>query len=220
MNTYAKYTANVWVAKCTEKHEKGSVIQVANKYGKENASIIFNLVYWDENHFYYSIVREDGFNVQEWAKRKAERLNNAASNAENKSTKYYQASHEGSDFLKLAEPIKVGHHSEKRHRALIDRNYNRMGKCVEFSDKAKEYESRAAYWESRTEIVNLSMPESIEYFEFQLQKATKEHEDLKSGIVEKSHSFSLTYAKKRVNEMTKNLKTAVILWGDKPKIQL
>lgn len=213
MNTYAKYAANVYVAKCTEKHEKGSVINVTTKYGKENPSIVFNLVYWDADYFYYSIIREDGFNVQEWAKAKAVRIAEWAAKAETKSAEYYEASHEGRDFLRLAEPIKVGHHSEKRHRALIDRNYNRMGKCVEFSDKAKEYEGRAAYWEFKANTINLSMPESIEFYEYELEKATKAHQDLKSGAVEKGHSYSLTYAKKKVNEMTKNLKTAKVLWA-------
>jgi len=214
MNTYAKYCPNVWVAKCTEQHQKGDEIMVQNKYGKENASIVFNQVFQKDGYYYYSIVRADGLNVQEWAKRRAARLQGAANNAQKKSTQYYEASQEGKDFLVLAEPIKVGHHSEKRHRALIDRNWNRMAKCVEFSDKAETYEERAAYWESKANTINLSMPESIEYYEFELEKAQAKHEGLKNGSIERSHSFSLTYAKKAVNEAEKNLKTAKALWGD------
>lgn len=44
MNTYAKYCPNVFVAKCTEEHEKGEVIPLTTKYGKENECIVFNLV--------------------------------------------------------------------------------------------------------------------------------------------------------------------------------
>ena len=133
MNTYAKYTANVFVAKCTEKHEKGETIILETKYGKEHECIVFNLVASKEGFYYYSIVRADGFNVQEFAKKKAERFQNWSNSAEKKSTEYWKASQEGKDFLSLAEPIKIGHHSEKRHRALIERNFNRMGKCVEES---------------------------------------------------------------------------------------
>lgn len=49
----------------------------------------------------------------------------------------------GSEFLSLGEPIKVGHHSEKGHRALIERNWNRMEKSVEFAEKAKEAGQKA-----------------------------------------------------------------------------
>ena len=43
MNTYVKFCPNVFLAKCDEKHEKGEVIEVTTKYGKENESIVFNL---------------------------------------------------------------------------------------------------------------------------------------------------------------------------------
>jgi hypothetical protein len=149
MNTYAKYTANVFVAKCTERHEKGETITLETKYGKEHECIVFNLVLRKDDHYYYSIVRADGFNVQEFARKKAERYQKWAGARENKSTEYYEASQEGKDFLALAEPIKIGHHSEKRHRALIERNYNRMAKSVENTKIAEQHESKAEYWESK-----------------------------------------------------------------------
>lgn len=165
-----------------------------------------------DGFYYYSIVRADGFNVQEWAKRKAEKLNGAAVNAENKSNAYWNASKEGADFLRLAEPIKVGHHSEKRHRALIKRNQKRMSKCVEFSNKSAEYAERADYWERMTDTINLSMPESVEFYEYKLQQAKEKHQGLKDGTIERGHSFSLTYAKKEVNELEKRVKAAQLLW--------
>src|SRR5690606_13167946 len=135
-----------------------------------------------------------GFNAQERAKNKAEKLNGYASNAETRSAQYYEASKEGRDFLSLGEPIKVGHHSEKRHRALIERNWNRMGKSVKESEKAEEYKRRAEYWESKSDTINLSMPESLEYYEFKLEEAKKKHQFLKDTPDKRSHSFSLTYA--------------------------
>lgn len=213
MNTYAKFCPNVFVAKCTELHEKGEVIPVETKYGKENDSVVFNLVAQKDGFYYYSIVRADGFNVQEWAKKRAEKLNNAATNAENKSNQYWEASNEGRDFLALGEPIKVGHHSERRHRALIERNHNRMHNSVELSKKVDEYTSRAEYWESKANTINLSMPESIEYFEYQLEKATAKHEGLKKGTIPRDHSFSLTYANKEVKDLQDKVKTAIRLWA-------
>ena len=214
MNTYHKFCPNVFVAKCDEPHEKGEQIIIETKYGAEHRCIVFNQVGKREGVWYYSVVRADGFNVQEWAKRRADRLNGAANNATKKSDGYWEAANEGRDFLVLAEPIKIGHHSEKRHRALIERNHNRISKAVGLMDEAKAYAERASYWESRANIINLSMPESLEYFEFELEKATKKHADLKSGAVKPSHSYSLTYAKKEVNEITKKLDIAKLLWGE------
>ena len=213
-NTYAKYCPNVWVAKCPEKHEKGEVIPVTTQYGKDNNSIVFNLVGQKDGFYYYSIVRADGYNVQERAKAKAERYSNWAASAEKKSTQYYLASNEGAEFLSLGEPIKVGHHSEKRHRALIDRNWARMGKSVAESEKAEQHEGKAEYWERKAKDINLSMPESIEYFEYKVEQAKERHEGLKNGTIARSHSFSLTYAKKDLNEAEKNYQTAKKLWAE------
>lgn len=215
MNTYAKYTANVFVAKCPQMHEKGETITLQTKYEKEHECIVFNLVHKDkEGNFYYSIVRADGFNYQEYCKAKSERYQSWANARERKSTEYYEASQEGREFLALAEPIKVGHHSEKRHRALIDRNWNRMAKSVENSKVAEEHESKADYWEKRANTINISMPESIEFYEYKLEEAKMQHEGLKNGTIEKRHSYSLTYAKKDVNKFQALLKDAQKLWGE------
>ena len=213
MNTYHKYTANVYLAKCTEKHEKGSEILVTTKYGKENESIVYNLIFEKDGFYYYSIIRADGFNLQERAKAKAEKFQNWANSAQQKSNQYFEASQEGNDFLSLAEPIKVGHHSEKRHRALIERNWNRIGKSVEFSEKAENHESKAEYWAKKADTINLSMPESIEFYEYKFEEAKMTHEFYKQNPDKREHSFSLTYAKKAVNEAEKNLEIAKKLWA-------
>lgn len=183
------------------------------KYGAGHDAIVFNLVAKTSTHFFYSVVRADGFNVQEWAKRRASRFQLAVKAATRESAKSWEASKEGRDFLILGEPIKVGHHSEKRHRALIERNHKRIEKAIAFEDKAIVYAERASYWESKAKTINLSMPESLEYFEFKLEQAEKAHADLKSGAVKQAHSYSLTYAKKEVNELKKKLKIARLLWG-------
>ena len=55
MNTYKKYSPNVFVAKCPEEHSKGDTIIVTTKYGKENESIVHNLVGTDnDGNYYYS----------------------------------------------------------------------------------------------------------------------------------------------------------------------
>ncbi len=150
----------------------------------------------------------------EWcAKRAGISLQHKKDPDEDKRSREREASNEGRDFLILAEPIKVGHHSEKRHRALIERNWARMGKSVEYADKASEHESKAEYWKRRAADINLSMPESIEYYEHELEEAREYHEGLKSGKYPREHSYSLTYAKKKVNELETKHAMAVRLWG-------
>jgi hypothetical protein len=213
MNTYHKFCPNVFLAKCEEQYQKGDIIQVETKYGKENACIVHNYMGTKNGFFFYSITREDGTNAQTVAQKRLEKLEGYAGNADIKSNQAWEASHEGRDFLSLGEPIKVGHHSEHRHRALIERNHNRMAKSVELADKAEEYRQRAEYWAARTDIVNLSMPESIEYFEFKLEEALKTQQGLKDGSIPRCHSFSLPYATKEVKTMKENLELAKKLWA-------
>jgi hypothetical protein len=214
MNTYAKYAPNVFVAKCSEKHESGETIQVQTKYGKEHDCIVYNLVKeGTDGFFYYSIVRADGYNAQEHARRKREKLEIAAMNAEKKSSSYFKAANKDKDFLSLGEPIKIGHHSEKRHRKLFENAHRNMSKCVEFSNKSEDYLERSNYWANREGTINLSMPESLEFYEFELEKAIKEHEGLKNGSIPVSHSYSIVYANKKVKDLEKKVKLALALWG-------
>lgn len=213
MNTYSKYVPNVFLAKCTEKHEKGSTIPVETKYGKENDSIVFNLIYEKDGFYYYSIVRADGFNYQQWAQNRADRRRSWATSAENKSDKYYEKSNKDAAFLSLGEPIKIGHHSEKRHRKAFEYRWNNIGKSVEYSEKAEDHKSIAEYWASKANDINLSMPECIDYYTYKLENAKEYHEGVKSGKYPREHSFTLTYAKKEVNELEKKVQLATKLWG-------
>lgn len=214
MNTYFKFAPNVFLAQCEQSYQKGDTIQVTTKYGKENDCIVFNLIAEKNGFFYYSIVRADGFNCQEWAKRKAERRREWALIAERKSSEHYEKSNTHSDFLSLGEPVKVGHHSEKRHRKMLDDAWNNMGKSVQFSGKAEEHERIAEYWKKRASTINLSMPESIDYYKFKLEEAEEYHTGVKNGKYPREHAFTLTYAKKDLNEMKKKYELAVKLWGD------
>lgn len=213
MNVYYKLCPNVFLAKCDEKHEKGETILVTTKYGKENESIVFNLIFERDGCYYYSIVRADGFNVQEWAKRRTERRLEWANSADSKSQEYFDKSNKDRDFLSLGEPIKVGHHSERRHRKMIEDAWNNTGKAVEMMDKAEEHRRVAKYWEDKADTINLSMPESIDYYEHKLEVATEYHQGLKSGKYPREHAYSLTYAKKAVNEAQKNYELAKKLWA-------
>lgn len=213
MNTYAKFCPNVYVAKCDERHERGEEIVVTTKFGKENNHIVHNLVHERDGFFYYSITRSDGYNCQERARQKAERYEQAAISAKRRSEEYFRKSEKDAAFLSLGEPIKVGHHSERRHRKMIDDAWRNTGKMVAEMDKAEAYRDKAEAWERHADDINLSMPESVEYYRERLEKATAYHQAMKDGKIARSHSYSLTYAKKAVNEAKKNYELAVRLWG-------
>ena len=213
-NTYSKYCPNVFVAKCPERHEKGETIIVTTKYGKENEHIVWNLVYERDGFFYYSITRSDGFDCQERARAKAERYNEWSGNADKRSKEAFDRAMGAVEGIPFGQPILVGHHSEKRHRAAIAKSDNAMRKSVEESDKASRLANKDEYWERKAEDINLSMPESIEYYTAKLAEAEEYHAGVKSGKYPREHSYTLTYAKKAVNEMRKNLETAKKLWGE------
>lgn len=210
MNKFKKFCPNVWIAECEEKHEKGDIIYLVTKYDKEVECEVYNLVAAKNGLFYYSIVRIENLS---YAERKAQKYQNAATNSTKKSNQAYEASQEGREFLSLGEPIKVGHHSEKRHRALIERNASRMDKSIEYTKKAEEQQRKADYWEKKSKEINLSMPESLDFYTYKLEKAVEYHKGLKDGSIPRQHSYSLQYANKEVKEMKKNVELAKILWG-------
>ncbi len=215
MNKFKKYCPNVWVAECEEEYKKGDVITLETKYGKEVECEVYNFLCYTgtkENHnFCYSIVRLD----ESYAQKKAEKYANASLKSQAKSQSYYEASQEGKDFLSMGEPIKVGHHSEKAHRALIERNCNRMGKSVELDEKAKEQARKAEYWEMKADEITLANPESIHFYNAKLEKAIELHKFYKENPSKREHSYSLTYANKDVKELKKKVEIAEKLWGVK-----
>lgn len=215
MNKFRRYCPNVWIAECEEEYEKGDIIELETKYGKEVECEVYNFLGQggnaEEPKYFYSVVRIE---EQSYAERKAEKYGNAASNSMKKSNERWQAAEEGKDFLVLAEPIKVGHHSEKAHRALLERNWRRTEKAIEYMNKAEEQERKAKYWEAKAKEITLAMPESLEYYKFKLEEAEEHHQKLKENPELRSHSYSLAYAKKAVNEMKKKVEIAEQLWGE------
>ena len=213
MNKFRKYCPNVWVAECDDKYEKGDIIQLETKYGKEIDCEVYNLVAEKNGLYYYSIVKIE---ENSYAERKAEKYANASVNSQKKQSDWFDKSQEGKEFLSLGEPIKIGHHSEKRHRALIERNWKRIENGVALNDKIEEQKRKAEYWENKANEITLAMPESIEYFSIKLEKAIAYHKGLKDGSIEKEHSYSLTYANKEVKELKKKVEIAKLLWGNQP----
>jgi hypothetical protein len=214
MNRFKKYCPNVFVAVCEQRHEKGEIIELTSRRGNVSEHQVHNYLGEKDGKHFYSITRADGYNLQERAKNKAEKYSEWADIAESKSEKFYERSNKDADFLSLGEPIKVGHHSERRHRKVIEQAQNNMSRSVEMQRKAESHQEKAEYWESRTEEINLSIPESLEYYREKLEKAKEYHAGLKSGKYPRRHSYSVAYANKDVKKLQKKVLLAEKLWGE------
>ena len=210
-NRFKKYCENVFVAETSKEYNKGDIIKLTTKYNKEVECEVFNLVLAGKNgKFYYSIVRLDD---KSYAERKAETYNKRANLHIAKSNQWYAKSQKDKDFLSLGEPVKVGHHSEKRHRALIEKNWNSLGNSVKENDIAMTMEQKAQYWENKAKEINLSVPDSLEFYTFKLEEAIAYHKGLKNKTIKPEHSYSMQYANKNVKELTRKVEIAKVLWA-------
>ncbi len=78
------------------------------------------------------------------------------------------------------EPIKIGHHSENRHRKLFEKAHNDMSKAIEANQKAEDYEARAEAIENNKEYIIYSDDEDAIYkLEKKLQELKEKHEFMK-----------------------------------------
>lgn len=214
MNTYKKYCPCVYVAECDEPHKRDEAIIVTTQYGKENQCIVWNKVAERNGKYYYSITRVDGYNTQEHARQKAERYEGWAASADAKSCERCTKATDALKDIPFGQPILVDHYSAKAHRRAIEKSDNNMRKSVELMDKAEAHNNKAEYWKRMEGKIDLSMPESIEYYANKLEQAKELHEGLKNGTIPREYGMQLQYAKKAVNEASKNYDTAVKLWGE------
>ncbi|MCD7969132.1 MAG: DUF3560 domain-containing protein [Alistipes sp.] len=87
-------------------------------------------------------------------KNRAERFRNLAYKAKDKSNAAYEQSNKAVSGIPMGQPILVGHHSEKRHRAALKRSHNAMDISVEEAGKADYYERKAHAAENNKAIYN------------------------------------------------------------------
>lgn len=82
----------------------------------------------------------------DYEERKAARIKrfeDLADKNEKEAASRFKASRSITDGIPFGQPILVGHHSEKRHRAAIDRSARHMDAGVAAYKKAQHYEQRA-----------------------------------------------------------------------------
>lgn len=80
---------------------------------------------------------------EENQERRKERFEQLAAKNEKLSDQLFEESKNATAHIPFGQPILVGHHSERAHRNAIDKSWNKLGKSVEATGKAKYYENRA-----------------------------------------------------------------------------
>lgn len=88
----------------------------------------------------------------------------------------FDTSHNIVAQIPFGQPILVGHHSEKRHRAMIERSDRQMGKACQLDKTADYYESRAA--KVGTGGISSDDPEAIYKLEAKLAGLKSAHEKM------------------------------------------
>lgn len=115
---------------------------------------------------------------QKLAARK-ERYEALAEKAETEASERFQRAdlREEISGIPFGQPILVGHHSEKRHRAAIARADSNMRKGVEASKKAKYYANKAE--SVGTGGISSDDPEAIQKLKAKIEKAEKNQQFMK-----------------------------------------
>lgn len=211
MTQFKKYSAGVYCLhtdKTDLKH--GDVVEVTTRRGKAVPVVIWKHLFTRNDDVYYSYIREDGFDRKAWQARKAERLESAAARQHRLSDEHYEKSNKDRDFLSLGEPIKIGHHSEKRHRKAIENAWEQMGKSVECDRKAKEYAERSETIKDRLAYeINLDTPESLDLLEQRIVDLETQREEIKA----RPHkSWELSNLGANIRRYKKRYETAKRLW--------
>ena len=113
MNTSSKFAPTVFVAKSTERYEKGEIITLTSKYGQETDVTVYNFLDEMNGFFYYSFLR-------------AENYEKYIENVVTKSNAYITADREGDEFLILGEPVEVGYSTVEYREGVESGKYPRV----------------------------------------------------------------------------------------------
>jgi len=119
---------------------------------------------------------------QDFQERKEKRIDTYKARARKASiqaNQEFESARNMGSVIPLGQPILVGHHSEARHRALLEKIDNKERKASEELDKASYYESKAQSAEKNNSIRG-DDPEAIEKYKQKLDKLEKQQEFMKN----------------------------------------
>jgi hypothetical protein len=120
---------------------------------------------------------------EEWEARKQNRIDRMqrfAAKAREMSERYNRASDSISSGIPFGQPILIGHHSEKRHRRMLDRMHRYNDKAIEEYRKAQYYDRRAASAEGNNAISS-DDPDAIQKLKEKLAGLEKLQETMRAA---------------------------------------
>lgn len=209
---FRKYCPGAYVLE-TEKddHAHGDVVNVTTRNGKTVEILIWKRLFARNGVTYYSYLRSDGMSRAEWLLKKAARYEKAAAKNAQKSDEFFVRSRKDADFLSLGEPIKIGHHSENRHRRAIENANNNMRKSIDAEEKAREQERKAESLTARSESeISIDVPECLELLAHKISTLKQERDDLNASKC--YQSFELSNMGANIRRYEARLKSAENLW--------
>ena len=125
-----------------------------------------------------------------------ERLEARAAKRSAESNSAFDAAHNATAGIPFGQPILVGHHSEKRHRAAIARADSAMSRGCELASKAQHAQERASAAASNRAI-DSDDPNAPEKLRAKIERLTKTQEVMKAAnqIVRRKPKNEATDAK-------------------------
>lgn len=131
--------------------------------------------------------------------RRRERLERASERAAREADSRHRASRAATAGIPFGQPILVGHHSEKRHRAAVDRSWNHLGKAVEAGERSKALAARAAA--VGTGGISQDDPDAVEKLRERLAELEAQREGMKKANKAYQAARKLGVASKPLDEI-------------------
>ena len=118
-------------------------------------------------------------NFNEKREKRIERFEKLSEKANKQSIEASNASRKMTEHIPMGQPILVGHHSEKRHRNLLDKSWNKLGQSVKLSEKADYYKEKAEAAKNNNAISS-DDPDALEKLQEKLVALQKRQETMKA----------------------------------------
>lgn len=120
---------------------------------------------------------------EERRNKRIKRYNELSEKAKERSEMYSNSNANRILEMTPGQPILIGHHSEQKHRRLIEKAHNDIKKSIELDDKSKFYSSRAKSAEN-SKVIYSDDPNAVDKLKEKIQRL--EHE--KANIKAREHS--------------------------------
>ena len=118
-------------------------------------------------------------NFEEKREKRIERFEKLSEKAERQSIQASKQSHKMTENIPMGQPILVGHHSEKRHRNLLNKSWNKLGESVKLSEKSEYYKDKAESAKNNSAISS-DDPNALEKLQQKLTVLVKLQEKMKA----------------------------------------